>query len=59
MNVLKREEKKRLNYFLDTKKDVAVLEKIKEKQMIKFVERFEANEAKERDDWAQSHYRKA
>ena len=56
---MKREEKKRLNYFLDTKKDVAVLEKIKEKQMIKFVEKFEANEAKERDDWAQSHYRKA
>ena len=58
LEVLKQEEKKRLDHFLETKKEVAILEKIKEKQMIKFRKIFEDNEAKERDDWAQGHYRK-
>ena len=58
LEVLKKEEQKRLDHFLETKKDVAVLEKIREKHMIKFCETFEMNESKERDDWTQGHYRK-
>ena len=46
------------DHFIETKKGVAVLEKIREKQMIKFHESFEMNESKERDDWTQGHYRK-
>lgn len=58
LDVLKEEEKKRLDHFLEMKKDVAVLEKIKEKQRIKFLKCFEMKEAKERDEWTQGHYRK-
>ena len=58
LEVLKEEEKKRLDYFLETKKDVAILEKMKEKQMLKTLKHFAAVEAKERDEWAQGHYRK-
>lgn len=58
LDVLKKEAQKRLDHFLETKKGVAVLEKIREKQMIKFHESFEMNESKERDDWTQGHYRK-
>lgn len=58
LDILKEEEKKRLDHFLETKKEVAILEKIREKQRIKFFKDFEMNEAKERDEWAQGHYRK-
>lgn len=58
LDVLKEEEKKRLDHFLEMKKDVAALERIKEKQRIKILKELEANESKERDEWAQGYYRK-
>lgn len=58
MDVLKAEEKKRLDHFLEMKKDVAVFEKIKEKRRLKFFKEIGLHEAKERDEWAQWYHRK-
>ena len=58
LNVLQREEQKRLHEYLVAKKDVAILEKLQEKSRQKILQTYTALDALENENWIQAFYRK-
>lgn len=58
LEILEKEEKKRLHEYLVAKKDVAILEKLEEKSRQKILQTCMALDALENENWVQAFYRK-
>ena len=58
LKILEQEEQKRLREYLVAKKDVAVLEKLREKSQQKMLQTCMALDALENENWVQAFYRK-